>query len=401
MKVLLVHNYYGSSAPSGENLAFESERDLLLNRGVTVKLFTRHSDEIRSKGAWGVIKGACSVPWNPWAASDMARILESFKPDVVHIHNTFPMISPSIFHSIGSRAARVFTLHNYRIFCPAGTPMRDGKVCIECLESRTPAPAFKYGCYRGSRLATLPLACGILLHNKLGTWNKHVDAFITLSDFQRNLMIKSGLPNGLVHVKPNFIAGNPQVVPWPDRGEPYVVFAGRLTFQKGLITLLRAWQTWGEHAPELRLIGDGELRSELEIMAAGLNVRFFGQLPREEVYCQISRAHLLVLPSESFETFGLVVAEAFAFGTPTAVSNIGPLPSIVKDGISGIVFLPGNSENLFSTIKSAWEKLGFLERLGRGARAVFEKKLNEEVNFDKLMNIYALAIENVKFNSRN
>ena len=108
-----------------------------------------------------------------------------------------------------------------------------------------------------------------------------------------------------------------------------------------------------------------------------------------------------MLPSESFETFGLVVAEAFAFGTPTAVSNIGPLPSIVKDGISGIVFLPGNSENLFSTIKSAWEKLGFLERLGRGARAVFEKKLNEEVNFDKLMNIYALAIENVKFNSRN
>ena len=240
MKILLAHNYYGSAAPSGENQVFEAERDLLRQRGNEVDEFVRHSDEIRGKGAYGVLAGALSVPWNPWSVAAMRRKLDSFSPDVVHTHNTFPLISPGIFHAIGNRAARVLTLHNYRLFCPAAIPMRDGKVCTEFIDRRSSAPPMRHGCYRNSRLATMPLAFSVWLRRILGTWTKHVDAFIALTEFQRERMIEAGLPADLVHVKPNFYPGNPSTVAWTDRRSS-VVFAGRLTEEKGVLALVNAW----------------------------------------------------------------------------------------------------------------------------------------------------------------
>ena len=244
MKVLLVHNFYGSTAPSGEGQVFNAEKALLLSRGHEVEEFTRHSDEIRAKGFSGTIQGALATPWNPWMARALQKKVESFRPDVVHVHNTFPLISPSIFHAIGHRAARVLTLHNYRLFCPAAIPMRQGRVCTDCLDSHSAWPALQHGCYRDSRLATLPLAVSVGLHRQLGTWKNQVDAFITLSDFQRKLMTESGLPAARVHVKPNFYPGLPPVISWHERA-PYVVFAGRLGAEKGLVNLLRAWRAWG------------------------------------------------------------------------------------------------------------------------------------------------------------
>jgi glycosyltransferase involved in cell wall biosynthesis len=187
------------------------------------------------------------------------------RPDVVHVHNTFPLISPSIFHAIGHRAARVLTLHNYRIFCAAAIPMRHGRVCTECLDSRSVLPSLRYGCYRDSRAATVPLAAGVALHRRLGTWSNHVEAFISLTEFQRELLSWSGLPTAKIRVKPNFYPGRPTVIPWQER-EPSVVFAGRLTAEKGVSTLIRAWKLWGEEALQLELVGDGELRPDLEQM---------------------------------------------------------------------------------------------------------------------------------------
>jgi hypothetical protein len=158
VKVLLVHNFYGSSAPSGENQVFEAEKLLLQEMGHEVTDFSRHSDEIRSQGTWGVVRGALATPWNPWMTRAVKEAVSNFQPDVVHVHNTFPLISPGIFHAIGPRAARVLTLHNYRLFCPAAIPMRGGRVCTDCLDMRSAWPALRYGCYRDSRVATLPLA---------------------------------------------------------------------------------------------------------------------------------------------------------------------------------------------------------------------------------------------------
>src|SRR3954463_5671491 len=226
-RILLAHNYYGSSAPSGENQAFDLEKALLERRGHEVRVYSRHSDEIRGRGALGVLQGALATPWNPRSVRAIRRVIDEFQPDVVHVHNTFPLISPAIFPGIASRAARVLTLHNYRLFCPAGIPLRDGKPCTECLDRKSVLPALRYGCYRGSRLATAPLALGVSLNRRRGVWENDVDAFIALTDFQREMMVAAGLPAHKVLVKPNFYPGQPQRIPWTSRRQG-VVFAGRL-----------------------------------------------------------------------------------------------------------------------------------------------------------------------------
>jgi len=392
VKILLTHSLYSSKTPSGENQVFTDEHSLLKNNNHTLDIFTRRSDVIYSKGNTGVIQAALGTPWNPCMSKAIRERVKTFKPDIVHVHNTFPLISPSIFSAIGKRAARVLTLHNYRLYCPAAIPMRDGRVCTQCLDKRSPIPSLIHGCYRGSRIATLPLAVSVGLHRALGTWTKEVDAFICLSEFQRNLMIEAGLPAEKVHVKPNFYPGNPVVIPWVER-KPCVVFAGRLTAEKGVVSLLRAWQLWGEAAPELRLVGDGDLRPELEKMAKGLPVTFLGQVNAKEAQREIASASLQVLPSESFEGFPMVVREAFAFGTPAAVSNLGPLPTIVEHMKSGITFEPANPASLLQEIRAAWETPGLLEHLGHGARKEFEAKYTEEANYTMLMDIYQKAIE--------
>lgn len=395
MRVLLAHNYYGSAAPSGENQVFEAEARLLRQHGHEVSEFVRHSDVIRAKGTWGAVQGALSTPWNPFTFKAIRRTVENLQPDLVHIHNTFPLLSPAIFHAIGERAVRVLTLHNYRLFCSAAIPMRAGRVCTVCLDRHTVLPAMHHGCYRGSRLATLSLAANVALHRLLGTWTKQVDAFVALSSFQRDLMIGAGLPADRVHIKPNFYAGNPAVVPWGAR-LPTVVFAGRLTAEKGVAALVRAWLMWGGSAPELRIVGDGELRGELERLAAtalGVPIRFLGQLAAAAAQEEIARARLIVLPSEWFEGFPMVVGEAFAFGTPLAVSNIGPLPSIVRQGENGVVFEPGNPQSLLRAVRTAWDSPGELLRLAAGARRSFETLYTEDANYRMLMAIYQQAME--------
>jgi len=395
MKVLLAHNYYGSTAPSGENQVFEAEGNLLRQRNHEVHEFLRHSDSIRAKGIRGAVQGALSTPWNPFSANKIRQSVENTRPDVVHVHNTFPLLSPSIFHSISHRAARVLTLHNYRLFCPAAIPMRAGRVCTDCIDNHSVWPSLQHGCYRNSRLATIPLAANVALHRNLGTWAKQVDAFIALTEFQRERMIAAGLPANLVHVKPNFYPGEPVMLPWTER-QDNVVFVGRLTAEKGVVALVKAWFLWGSLAPELRIVGDGGLRVELEQLAAAspqVRIRFVGQLSGTAAQQEIARARLLVLPSESFETFGLVILEAFASGTPAAVSNIGPLPFIVHPGENGVVFEPANPQSLLNAVRSVWEKNGELERLAKGARRSYEMLYNEDANYRMLMAIYEQAME--------
>ena len=394
MKILIVHNFYGSVAPSGENQVFEAERDLLIRRGHEVKTYTRHSDEIRRWGALGTLQGALATPWNPFAAGKLRRLLELEQPDVMHVHNTFPLLSPAIFHAIESEVALVLTLHNYRLFCPAAIPIRRSKACTECIDIRSAWPSLRYGCYRVSRFATLPLAVSVGLHRILGTWKNKIDAFITLSDFQRKIMVAAGLPENKVHVKPNFYPGLPVAPPWKER-EDYAVFAGRISEEKGVENLIRAWIKWGDCAPELRILGDGPLREKLAGLADAqlkVRIRFHGQIESDRAQNEIARARLLVLPSVCFEGFPMVVREAFAFGTPVAVSDIGPLPDIVKHGESGVVFKPGNPESLKDEVRKAWETPGMLERLGEGARAAFLKEYTEDVNYKRLMEIYEAAI---------
>ncbi len=394
-RVLLAHNHYRSTAPSGEAQVVAAESALLQQHGHTTGEFYRFSDEIANQRILGTIKGAFSTPWNPFAASAIRRAVDEFLPDVVHVHNTFPLLSPAIFRAIGSRAARVLTLHNYRLFCAAAIPLRDGKICTDCIDQQSVLPALRYGCYRNSRLATVPLALSVALHRGLGTWSHQVDAFIVLTEFQRDLMVEAGLPAELTHVKPNFYPGEPKISPWKER-QPYVVFAGRLTPEKGVETLVHAWMEWGATAPELRIVGEGELKNRLKEMASsisGLPIRFLGHLTSTHAQEEIANSKLLVMPSECYETFGLVMLEAFASGTPVAVSDIGPLPTLVDHGKNGVVFSSGNPQSLLNVVQKSWETEGELERMATGAKDTFETLYTEKRNYKMLMDIYQQAIE--------
>ncbi|WP_284123830.1 glycosyltransferase family 4 protein [Parerythrobacter aestuarii] len=392
LRILQVHNYYGSSAPSGENGVVDLERAVLLEAGHDVRLFSRHSDTIRAQGALGLLKGAVSTPWNKAAADDLCQQVAGFQPAIVHTHNTFPLISPAIFKALRGKAARVLTLHNYRLFCPAGIPMREEKVCTLCLDRHSAWPALRHGCYRNSRLATAPLALTVELHRRIGTWANEVDAFIVLSEFQKELMAEAGLPADKLHVKPNFYTGNPSVTDWGDRsGE--IVFVGRLSREKGVHTLLEAWRHWGADAPRLKLFGDGDDREELMRQSVGLPIEFAGQVSPKEAVAAIANARLMVLPSEWFEGFPMVIAEAFAHGTPIAASEIGPLDTIVRTAGAGTSFPAANARVMQARIAELWSDQAALARCSSNARTAFEQHFTAEATVSRLREIYAAAQE--------
>lgn len=396
MKILLVHNYYGSSAPSGENTAYEAERELLKSKGHTVIEFTLHSDAIRAKGMIGNIIGALSTPWNPFSLRRLKKIIKAERPDIMHVHNFFPLISPSAFFAAcGSDTATVFTLHNFRIFCAAGIPMRDGCICTECIDRRSVSPSLKYGCYRNSRVATFPLAAMIGLHRWLGTWQRHVDAFIALTEFQRKVLVHAGLPDERIHIKPHFYADPPTLVPFADR-ENKAVYIGRLSEEKGVEVLIWAWKRLGSNAPLLEVIGDGPDRDRLKVSIRGAvpeqRITFTGQLSFKETQEKLARAKMLVLPSLCFEGFPMVIREAFALGVPVIGSRIGSIPFIVTHAKNGMLFEPGNAEELTNVVAHAFEDKISLSAMSLAARREFEEKYTAEANIEMLVKIYEAAI---------
>jgi glycosyltransferase involved in cell wall biosynthesis len=392
LRIVVVHNYYGSASPSGENNVVNAEIKMLRAFGHDVHSFARQSDEIRDFGLHGLVHGGLTYPWNPIEVVRLRRLLRDLRPDVVHVHNTFPLISPGIFWVIREYAASVLTVHNYRMFCASALLLRDGAACTRCLDERSVMPALRYGCYRKSRIATLPVAYSIALHNSIGTWRTQVDAFIAVTEFQRDKLIAVGLPRDRVHVKPNFFSGAPPVLPWESRRA--ALYVGRLSAEKGVEYLLRAWLEMGATAPPLRIIGEGPLRGSLEQLAksrGASNIEFVGRVAPDVAVDEVSRARLLFVPSICYEGFPVVLQEAFAAGTPPAVSRIGPLPFIVQHGVNGLVFEGRDSGSIAELVRRTWDDEALLRRLSAGARESFQANYTEEINHRRLREIYAAA----------
>ncbi|MGA7161623.1 MAG: glycosyltransferase family 4 protein [Bacteroidota bacterium] len=395
MKILLVHNFYGSTAPSGENTAYLAEASLLRNRGHSVIEFNRHSDELLRENFFGRLKGAASAVWNPFSLRALKVTIEETKPDIVHVHNTFPLLSPSVLYaSRRQNIPTVMTLHNYRIGCSAGTAVRKDQPCTLCLDKKSVMPALRFGCYRDSRIATVPVSAMIAFHNARKTWRRNVDAFITLSDFQRDTMIKFGIPAESLFVKPHFLEHPPQPVPWNERDQK-AIFVGRLYAAKGIHILLEAWKRMGKGAPPLEVVGDGPMRAQLvrSIEESGMqeSVSFVGNVSHQETMDRISKAKLLIVPSLCFEGFPMVVLEAFALGVPVAASNIGSLPSLISENRSGKLFTPGDAGEILSCVKGLLGDDAKLRLLGEAVRNEFADKYTAEKNYGMLTGIYEAA----------
>ena len=406
MKILLVHNYYGSSAPSGENKVFEAEKAMLEKHGHEVVAYTRCSDEIRNgsaaRRAWGKLKGAVCAIGNPFAARAVSKKCREFKPDVVHFHNTFPLISPLAVRAASKYAPVVMTLHNYRPACTAGVPTRDGKVCSLCLDKMCAWDGIKHRCYRGSLLATLPIAINIAIYRKL--LPKWVSRFIVLSEFQKRKIVEYGWPAKRIVVKGNFIGEEPRNTQ-NTRKKDQIVYVGRLSKEKGVETLIKAFailcgsSETSTQSPcstrlknlKLVIVGDGADRPELEKLATGLNVEFMGYKPSEEARCIIAESKVLVSPSTCWETFGLAAAEAMSVGTPSVVANLGGLPDIVQDGRFGEVFEAGNVEACAAAIDCLLNRPDY-DEMCAAAKQEAETKYSEDANFGQLMKIYERGI---------
>jgi glycosyltransferase involved in cell wall biosynthesis len=396
VKILLVHNFYGSTAPSGENTAFVSESNLLRNRGHSIAEFTRHSDELLQQGLYGTVRGALGTVWNPVSLRKLKSALREIRPEIVHVHNTFPMLSPSVLYATSElNIPTVMTLHNYRIGCSAATALRKDEPCTLCLDRKSVLPALRYGCYRDSRLATLPVSLMIALHNAKNTWKKNVDAFITLTEFQKEKMLQFGIPEASLFVKPQFLENPPEPLPW-QRRDSKAVFIGRLYAAKGIHILINSWKKWGKNAAPLEIIGDGPMRNELMSAAgkseAASSISFLGNLSHAEAMRRLASAKLLILPSLCFEGFPMVVQEAYAYGVPIAASNIGSLPYLIAENRTGTLFTSGNAESLLASVQSLLADDKQLRILGAQAKQEFDSKYTAGKNYDILMRIYASAV---------
>jgi glycosyltransferase involved in cell wall biosynthesis len=239
------------------------------------------------------------------------------------------------------------------------------------------------------------VAAVVALHRLIGTWEKHVDAFVALTNFQKDVLSQAGLPADRVHVKPNFHPSPPGVAPWHER-ENKAMFVGRLGREKGVHVLLEAWRQWGRAAPRLEIAGDGPERASLEARARGAGlgdrVSFLGQVSHVEVEQRLRLSKLLIVPSLCYETFSLVVREAFAAGVAVAASRLESLSSILEDGRTGLLFKPGDAADLRDRIASAWAEIDLLSRMGTAARVTFERDCTAGRTYEMLRAIYQAAI---------
>ena len=389
MKVLIIHNRYRTSAPSGEDGAVRNEVQMLRGRGLDVITFERCNDDLDESTLRAKVKIAANTIWSQRSRSELRGVLRQVRPNVVHVHNTFSMLSPSVYGACKNAGVPVVqTLHNFRFFCPAALFLRDGKPCEDCLD-RSLLQSVRHRCYRDSLSATAVLATMLAVHRTIGTYSHHIDRYIALTQFARGKVLKGGIAEDKLVVKPNFLPNPP---PAAAGGGGYVLYIGRLLEGKGTETLLRAWR----ELPSIRLkiIGDGALRAPLEGMARreNLNVEFAGRQDRDVVLDALGKAELLVVPSECYEGFPLVVAESFACGTPILASRIGSLDELVEEGVTGAKFAAGDAQALAASVRRLLADQISLRRMRAAARAYFDAHLTEEQNFTQLMNIYSGVI---------
>jgi glycosyltransferase involved in cell wall biosynthesis len=392
MRILLAHNRYRSAAPSGENRVVDREGEALAALGHEVIRFERHSDDIEH---WPKVKKA-SLPgravWNRETYRDLTGVLRARRPDVVHVHNTFPLLSAAVLHACrDARVPLVATIHNYKLACANGEFFRSGAVCHDCADGR-PTRAVVHGCYRGSRVATVPVALAATVHRQ--AWRSLVSAYVFISASQRDLLEGVGLPPDRVFVRHNLIP--PHSAPQEARTAT-VIYAGRLDPAKGAHLLMAGWDRYCRTSaePGLRLViaGGGPLEGEVAAWAAGRpSIEMVGQVSSVRCAELIARARAVLLPSAWEETFGLVAVEAMAAGVPPIAAGHGSFTELITPGVDGVLFPPGDPDALALAVADVETHPERYETYGEQARKTYEQRFEPQDNLEQLLEIYRFAM---------
>lgn len=384
MRILIIHNSYGKF--SGEEAVVQSQISLLQDNGHQVLRYERSSAEIPEMYL-GTLRAFFSGIYSFYSRRQIRELLAEHKPDIVHVHNVFPLISPSIF--VECRKARVsvvMTAHNYRLICPNGLFITKGQICEKCRNGK------EYNCLLNNCENNYFKSFGYFLRNyfarKFGFFKNNVTVYATLTEFHRNKMISEGIPENHIVCIPNMVDTNSgkNLHPLGD----YVAFVGRLSREKGIETLIMA----ARKCPSItfRLAGNYEKMPHLPDELPN-NCELVGYLDRKELEKFYLGCRILIMPSICYETFGLCLAEAMVWGKPTICSRIGALEEIVDDGITGILFEPGNAHDLAEKIDYLWNRPDLCRLMGLAGREKALREYSPEKYYQRLMTVYNTAIE--------
>jgi glycosyltransferase involved in cell wall biosynthesis len=398
IRIVVAHSRYRSAAPSGENRVVDQEIAALAGAGHEVELFERRSDDIEG---WSTARKAAlpaAVVWNGSVRRDLRELLRVRRPDVVHVHNTFPLLSASILYACRDAGVPVVaTIHNYKLACASGDFFRDGAVCHDCADG-PPGGALRHGCYRGSRAATAPVALAVMAHRR--AWRTMVSAYACISAAQRDLLRGVGLPADRVFVRHNMIPARAVVAV---TRRPEVIYAGRLDAAKGVPVLMAGWDRYlsaclsaaGRPGLSLVIAGSGPLEDDVRTWAASRpSVRLVGQLDPDACAVAMASARAVLLPSAWEETFGLAAVEAMALGVAPVAAAHGSFPELITDGVDGVLFRPGDPAALCVALELADKNHGIFEEYGTQARKTYEQRFDPADSLQRLLDIYRYATDN-------
>ena len=381
-RVLQVHTRYRQAG--GEDEVVTAEKRLLEEAGLSVAqvLFDNPPPDGRRFSPAPLSQGAGAV-WSRRAARRVRDAIEANRPQIVHVHNTFLTASPSVYWAAASCGVPVVqTLHNYRLICPAATVYRDGRPCTDCLGRAFPWPAIAHACYRGSRPQSAVVAATLAVHRARGTYSHKIGAYLALTNFQRELLVRGGLPADRMEVLPNFLEPDPGMASGAREG---LLFVGRLSNEKGVTTLLGA----AALAPGLvRVAGQGPLSSQVKAAAESGDVEALGQLERNAVFRELGRAVAMVLPSVCLEGLPISLLEAFATGTPVIASRIGSLAELIEDGVTGLLAEPGDARDLADRLRWAVDHPDDMRKMGASARLRYEAAYRGPAHLAALLSTY-------------
>jgi len=387
MRILILHNYYGHYALGGEGNVFETEAAYLKDHGHEVRKFSCTNSEIMNAGITDKIAAFFRAPWSMPSYRAVRKEINRFKPDIMHVHNFFFMLSPSVFRAARDTAVpTVATLHNYRFISPCSQLLRNGKICEKCV-NKNPLPILWHRCYHNSFLASLLRYRVYYSSQKSKHWLDDINSFVALTEFGRQKFIDAGFSAESIFVKPNCVGD-----PLTDEPTPPglgALFVGRLSREKGLGHLITAWQKINY---PLTIIGDGPLYSELKTNNKNLNITFLGSLDREKVFDYIKKSAFLITPSIWYEPFGLVNIEAMAMARPVIGSRLAALPQIIDENKTGLLFTPADPMDLARKVRFMIENPKAVTRMGLAAREAYLKRYTIKRNYELLLNIYETTI---------
>lgn len=378
LKILQAHNYYQQAG--GEDTVVAQEKALLESNGHEVITYYKTNDVINSiKGVQkiGLLK---ETTWSRKTYEEVNTILKQDKIDLCHVHNTLPLISPSIYYACkDNKVPVVQTLHNYRLICTNGLLMREGRICEDCL-GRSAYGAISKKCYRNSAIQTYAVARMLQKNKRMGTWSSQVDAYLCLTEMARQKFIEHGLPRDKLIVKPNFIKVD--VEPTETKSN-YLLFAGRLTSSKG-VELIKSVAKKVDY--RIKMVGDGELSP---IFKNSPNVELLGKRSHNETLNLIKNAKALLFPSLWYEGMPMTIIEAFALKTPVIASDLGAMSSMIKDGVNGLLFNPQKIDSIENKIRYSLNNEVQMNKLANNAFNDYKNYYSSDANYDMLINIYS------------